>query len=152
MGDLFALLLRYHFRMKTHLVATRNQIVTTALRRTYQSRISGSDLKIFCVSNTDYWKYRSRPKDVALPFLRLSRILDVRRHCISIVAQSQLRAAKNYIRDDVPALLGSIGLWTQSGAGGVGVEQRQAIHNGVNEIERQFQEVSLRQGRIGVLR
>ena len=103
-------------------------------------------MKVFCVSNTDYWEHREAPKEDALPALRLSRIIDVRRHCISIVAESQLRAATEYVKDVVPALLGSIELWVQSGSGSMSAERKQAIRNALDEVERGLHGVSAVEG------
>jgi hypothetical protein len=97
---------------------------------------------VFCVSNTDYWEHRFSRKEQASDYRHLSNIILVRQHCIALVAQSQFRAATEYIRDKVPALLGSIELWVQSGAGDVGVERRQAIRRGVDQIELQLGRVS----------
>jgi hypothetical protein len=133
-------------RLKSHLINTRNQHVTSALRQTYQNRIPGGDMKVFCVSNTDYWEHREKPKEDALPVLRLSRIIDVRRHCISIVAESQLRAATEYVKDVIPALLGSIELWVQSGSGSMSAEKKQAVRNALNEVERGLHGISTAEG------
>src|ERR1700712_1774649 len=121
---------------------TRNRKVTRSLRTLYQSRVPNNNLKVFCVSNTRYWKYRSRPLEIASPVLALSGIIDVRRHCISIVAQSQFRAASNFMRVEIPALLRSIEIWVRSGAGDITAERRLAIRECVDAIERDFQAVS----------
>jgi hypothetical protein len=112
------------------------------LRQNSTYQIPGCDLKVFCVSNTYYWKHRYSTADQTPEYLHLTNILGLRAHCISLVAQSQLRAAKEYIIDKVPSLLGSVELWIQSGAGDIGVERRQAIRSIVEEIELQFQRVS----------
>lgn len=109
----------------------------------YQTQVPAADLPIFCISNLDYWEHRDRPKDEALPFLQLSGILQVRRHCLSLVAEGQLRAAKEYITNAIPALLGSIELWIQSGAGSVSAERKEAIRSALDEIERELEAVSV---------
>ena len=128
-------------RLKSHLINTRNAQVMERLQRIYQTKLSGGHLNVFCVSNTDYWTHRDKRKNQALPYLHLSGILNLRRHCISIVAQSQLRAAKSYIEDELPALLRSIELWVQSGSGGIDAERRRAIRDGVGRINSQLQAV-----------
>jgi len=92
-------------------------------------------LKVFCVSNADYWEHRASPKDDALPFLQLSGILSVRKHCISMVASSHLRAAMKYLNDDIPVFLGDIELWVQSGAGSVDAERREEIRQTLSTVE-----------------
>jgi hypothetical protein len=105
--------------------------------------VPGNDLKVFCVSNAEYWEHRGSPKDDALPFLRLSGIISVRKHCISMVASSQLRIAMNYLNDDIPALLGGVQLWVQSGAGNVDAERREEIHQVLSTVEAQMKRVRI---------
>lgn len=100
------------------------------------------DLPVFCVSNLEYWEHRTRPKGEALPFIRLSGILQVRKYCLSIVAESQLCAAIEYMTDAIPALLGSVELWVQSGSGSLSAERKQAMRNTLEEIQRALDTVS----------
>lgn len=130
------------YRLRSFLIETRNRKVTRRLRDQYQPTAPNNNLKVFCVSNTRYWQYRSRPLEIARPVLALSGILDVRRHCISIVAQSQFRAANNFMRVEIPALLRSIEMWVRSGAGDITIERRLAIRECVNAIEIGIQTVS----------
>jgi hypothetical protein len=88
-----------------------------------------------------YQDHRDDAKDAALPFLHLSGIFEVRKHCIAIVASSQLRNAMNYINDRIPALLGDIELWVQSGAGTVDAERKEEIRETVNVLEARLQRV-----------
>lgn len=90
----------------------------------------------------DYWEHRDSPRDEALPLLQLSGIIGVRRYCISIVANSQLRIAVKYIRDSIPALLGDIALWVQSGAGSVSAERKEAIRETLNTLEANLRRVN----------
>lgn len=99
-----------------------------------------SNLKVFCVSNTDYWKHR---RD-ALDFLQLTGIIPVRKHCISMVAESQLRAATKYIKDSIPALLSDITLWVESGSGSVSAERKKLICETLNALEGRMKRVSTR--------
>jgi hypothetical protein len=98
-------------------------------------------LKVFCVSNIDYWEHRDLPKDDAFRLLQLSGIIEIRRHCISMVANSQLRAATKYIRDSIPAILSEIALWVQSVVGSESAEQKQAICETLNALEVRLRRV-----------
>ena len=89
-----------------------------------------------------YWKYRLRPLEIARPVLALSGIIEVRKHCVSIVAQSQFRASNHFMRVEIPALLRSIEMWVRSGAGDITTERRLAIRDVVHTIEAGFQNVS----------
>jgi hypothetical protein len=108
----------------------------------YENQTSAGNLAVFCVSNFDYWEHRDEPKDQALPFLQLSGILQVRRKCLSLVVEGQLRAATEYVTNAIPALLGSIELWIQAGAGSVGAERKQAIRSALDRIELELEAVS----------
>lgn len=117
--------------------------VAQTLEILYQNTVPGNDLKVFCVSNSEYWDHRNSPKDDALPFLRLSGIIDVRKHCISIVASSQLRIAMKYLNDDIPALLGDIQLWVQAGAGNVDAERREEVRQVLSIVEARMKRVRI---------
>ncbi|KIW75046.1 hypothetical protein Z517_11817 [Fonsecaea pedrosoi CBS 271.37] len=130
-------------QLKTFIVTARNEKVTTELRKIYQSQIPGDDLPVFCVSNFLYWAHRMKPKAGAMPALQLSGILEVRKYCLSIVAQSQLRAAVEYMNNAIPALLGSIELWVQSGAGSLGAERKQAVRDTIRGIESKLDTLNL---------
>jgi hypothetical protein len=89
-----------------------------------------------------YSQERERPAQRAFPFLTLSGILELRRYCIGIVAESHLRATTEYIKDGIPALLGSIELWIQAGSGFVNAEKKQQILDTVSVIQRELDGVS----------
>ena len=128
-------------RLKTFLVSTRNEIVRQQLREAYVERIRGEDLSVFCVSNFDYWKKRDHPKDISAEWLRLSGMIEVRKHCISIVAESQLRATTLYMKKSIPAALESLRLWVQSGSGSLSAERKKAIRETLDSVERKLQKV-----------
>ncbi len=128
-------------RLKNFLINIRNSDVTKALRNVYQDKVPGNELTVFCVDNVMYKVHRDNPEDVARPFLHLSGIIDIRKHCISLVASSQLRNAREYIKNDIPALLGDIELWIQSGAGTVDAERKAEIRETVNVLEAQLKRV-----------
>jgi len=128
-------------RLQQYLISNRNTDVTKALENIYGEKLPGNELKVFCVDNIMYQDHRSNPKDEALPFLQLSGIFAVRKHCIAIVASSQLRNARKYINDDIPALLGDVELWVQSGAGTVDAERRAEIRETLNVLEARLKRV-----------
>lgn len=142
---------RHEFELKSFLINTRNQEITRILEETYHNVIPRGQLNVFCVSNADYWEHRLMPKEAALPFLRLSGILDMRRHCISILANSQLRAATEYMKVRIPALLNDVQLWVQSGAGGIDAERRRAIQHNLDEVERELHQLTGPPSRINTI-
>jgi hypothetical protein len=58
-----------------------------------------------------------------------------------MVANSQLRIATNYIQNDIPALLGDIKLWVESGAGTVNAEQKEKVRETLNTVEARLKRV-----------
>lgn len=122
--------------LRSFLIRTRNDSVCQQLRDIYAERIPGDNLAVFCVSNLDYWRHRDLPRDVSWRHLELSGMIDVRKHCISIVAESQLRAARLYMEQRIPALLESLQLWVQSGSGSLSAERKAAIRATLDDVER----------------
>jgi hypothetical protein len=82
-----------------------------------------------------YEDNRQAPAEEALPFLQLSGIPALRRHCIGIVADSHLQATVEYITNEVPAFVGSVELWLQAGSGTASVERKEKILSAVNAIQ-----------------
>ncbi|RSL47210.1 hypothetical protein CEP54_013522 [Fusarium duplospermum] len=128
----------HEFELKEYLVTTRNSFVTQELRNKYNERVATDEIKIFCVSNKDYWDHRDKPKTKSVRFLQLSGILQVRKHCISIVANSQRHIATRYIKDQIPAFLAQVDLWVQSGARTASEERREALCRRLDDVERQL--------------
>jgi hypothetical protein len=125
-------------RCKQHIILLRNTKVEQSLRQTYNKYAVGARLNVSCVSNTLYWKNRQASAQDAQPFLQLSGILALRRHCIGIVADSHLHATVEYIRNEVPAFVGSVELWVQAGSGTASVERKEQILAAVDAIQTQL--------------
>lgn len=128
-------------RRKKYLIITRNNYVRQTLDHKYRDQVPSNDLKVFCVSNTEYWKHRDLPKDDALSSLQLSGILSLRKHCISMVASNQLCIAMKYIQDNIPAVLRDIELWVQSGAGSIDAERKEEMRTTLNTLEARLTRV-----------
>jgi hypothetical protein len=102
-------------RLSSYIINARNQTVTKQLEATYGVGSTQSGLKIFCVSNSIYWKHRESALSARISeCLQLSGIIDLRRHCLSIVSKAQLSAAMRYINCEVPAVVAHIRLWAES--------------------------------------
>lgn len=128
-------------RCKQHIIQLRNSKVEKSLRQTYNSYITGSRLNIACISNAIYWDNREAAAHDARPFLNLSGIPALRSHCIGIVADSHLQATLEYIRDEVPAFIGSVELWLQAGSGTASVERKEQILEAVDAIQEELDKV-----------
>ncbi|OAP58566.1 hypothetical protein AYL99_07656 [Fonsecaea erecta] len=131
------------FELKTFLITTRNQKVTAEIRAVYESRMPQGNLPVFCVSNREYWEHRKKPAGEAMPFLHLSGILEVRKHCLSVVAESQLRTAVDYMVNAIPGLLGSVELWVQSGVRDLSSGGKQAVRDTIERIEKALYNLNL---------
>lgn len=60
---------------------------------------------------------------------------------MSIVSDSQLRIATQYLRGDVPSLLSHLQLWVQSGAGSAAAEQRERVRTVLDALEARLRRV-----------
>lgn len=129
------------------MIETRNASIITHLIDHYGGQIAPGEPNVFCVSNTEYWAKRSEPRDLGLPTLQLSGILTLRKHCLSIVADTQLKTAITFVRSDIPALLDDVALWIESGAGSVNAEWKRTIRKTLNTVERRLQKVRWSVGR-----
>ncbi|OHW99019.1 hypothetical protein CSPAE12_02220 [Colletotrichum incanum] len=124
------------FELKQYLIETRNASVSTKLHEIYGEKVPPGTLRVFCVSNTDYWASRWLSRDEALPLLRLSGIVALRKHCLAIIGDSQLSIATKFVANDIPALLGDVALWIESGAGSAGAEQKRVVRETLDKVER----------------
>jgi hypothetical protein len=134
---------QHQYRLLHRIVNLRNNKVSEDLRTEYRNHPISATLKTFCVSNRLYWKHRDSPFAVASPYLELSGILDLRQYCIGIVAESRLRATKQFIKDEIPAFLGSVELWVEAGSGNASAERKQQIRDAVSVIQRELDKVQL---------
>ncbi|KAF2026367.1 hypothetical protein EK21DRAFT_115930 [Setomelanomma holmii] len=124
--------------LKRFIVGLRNDKVSRRLREEYRNHPIATSLGIFCVSNKIYWDNREKAPDIALPYLRLSGILELRCYCIGVVAQSRLQATQTFIKDEIPAFIGSVELWVESGSGNASAESKQRVLDDVSAIQQEL--------------
>ena len=101
------------------------------------------DLKVFCVSNTDYLRHRNDERSIALKHLELSGITALRRYCQSIPAEAQFRAVAAFLEHQVPTLVGSIRQWVLQGSDGVTTERAEALRRVLERSDECFRQVCL---------
>lgn len=123
-------------------VRTRNSHAIHGLRTGYQGRLRGGPPHVFCVSNKLYQDNRNINISVSGKYLRLSGIIDLRKHLIATVGESQLRLSKNFLEHKVPALLRDVELWARSGEGSSSAEQKQAVRRLLEQVEKRVERVS----------
>jgi hypothetical protein len=131
----------HDLELKRFIVTLRNDKVSRDLRQQYRNHPIATSLRIFCVSNSTYWDTREKPSDIALPYLQFSGIMDLRRYCIGVVAQSRLEATRKFIKDEIPALLGSIELWVDAGSGNASAESKQKVLDAVAGMQTELDKV-----------
>ncbi|OHF03901.1 hypothetical protein CORC01_00763 [Colletotrichum orchidophilum] len=134
------------FELKQYLIETRNVAVTRQLQVEYGDKVPSGVLRVFCVSNTDYWAKRRLSRDEALPSLRLSGIITLRKHCLAIIADTQLTIATKFVVNDIPALIGDVALWIQSGAGSADAEQKRIVRETLDNVDRRLRRALLGRG------
>jgi hypothetical protein len=112
--------------------------VRRGLEERYPSSGPGQRRNVFCVDNKIYWEHRAKARGSSRPFLDLSGIIQLRKHCISIVSECQYRSATRYMNEDVPELLVQLQLWVGSSTANATEERRANIRQVVETIERQL--------------
>jgi hypothetical protein len=127
--------------LKRFIVKLRNDKVSCRLREEYRNHPLATSLGIFCVSNTTYRDNREKAASIALPYLRFSGILELRCYCIGLVAQSRLQATQTFIKDMIPALIGSVELWVEAGSGNASAESKQQVLDAVSAMQQELDKV-----------
>ncbi|CAI7614861.1 unnamed protein product [Penicillium glandicola] len=98
-----------NFKLEKFLINRRNSLVSQELLKKY------AGIKVFCISNTLYSKYRRGGNSQAEAYIDLTGIRELRRHCQLVPAEAQMRATSAFLEHQVPALLGSLRQWSLSG-------------------------------------
>lgn len=99
------------------------------------------DLKIFCVSNTDYQKHRDDNSPVAQRHTALSGVVELRLYCQSIPAEAQFKAVVEFLEHKVPTLLGSIRQWLLQGSDDMTVEKANQFQRLVDQCDERLNKV-----------
>jgi hypothetical protein len=60
---------------------------------------------------------------------------------MALVSESRYSSALSYMKSDIPALLGDVQLWVQSGSSSMTVERKMKIRDAMNELERGLKRV-----------
>lgn len=123
------------YLLQRHLITTRNKDVISKLNQKYHPVVQ----KVFCVSNRMYSTERNKDVKFAQEWLDLSEIISLRKYCLELVAEHQLRDACAFIRDVIPNLVSSIDLWVQSGSIQISLETRAQIRKASQEMEEILQ-------------
>ncbi|PMB73941.1 Nuclear GTPase SLIP-GC [Beauveria bassiana] len=126
-------------KLQSFLIKCRNDDLVKGLRRKYRTDPSLADTNVFCVSNTLYQKKRQAKIEIAQAYINLSGIVDLRRHCVSIVSANQHREASGFMKTEIPKLLAAIDLWVQSGEDTWDGELRAAVKTALDDVEARLE-------------
>ncbi|EFQ96945.1 hypothetical protein MGYG_08870 [Nannizzia gypsea CBS 118893] len=97
-------------RRQLLLIDARNCHVKNGLQSAY--KMLGGNLEVFCVSNTMYEKFSSKPdSEGARRMIDGSGIPELRRFCLLITAEARLVEAKHFLQSSLSSLLSSIDIW-----------------------------------------
>jgi len=124
-------------------VERRNLKVQDGLIREHSKNVMDRDLRVFCVSNTDYQKHRNEEYPIAKRHSELSGIAGLRKYCQSIPAKAQFRAVTAFLQHQVPTLVGSIKQWILQGSDSMTVEKADAFQRLLNQCDLKIQSVGL---------
>ncbi|KAJ5212368.1 uncharacterized protein N7498_004014 [Penicillium cinerascens] len=118
------------------LISQRNCLVSQNLIKTYP------EVKVFCVSNTLYSKYRFSQKSEEEAYVDLTGIRELRRYCHLVPAEALMHSASVFLNIEVPRQLASLRQWTLSGTdsvtGGNAARLREVLENAQNGLNREL--------------
>lgn len=120
--------------MRQLLTTHRNLQVSEGLIARHQN------VRVFCVSNTLYSKYRFSGNSEEEAYVDLAGIRELRRYCQLVPSAALMRSISAFLNHQVPALLSSLRQWALSGTdsvmGGNTVILRQALKNAQDVFHR----------------
>lgn len=98
-------------------------------------------MQVFCIGNQLYTdnQYDLRPQGEA--YKLLSGIPELREYCQSVPAEAQANFVDNFLRNVVPALLGSGRQWCLAGIDKLASEQGTVVCQVLREVEKSLREV-----------
>lgn len=128
-------------RLQKILVQRRNTKIRNSLYRAHSGKVKG-DLLVFCVSNKDYSEYRDEESAIAAEHVELSGIPELRRYCQADSSEAQLRTVTDFLKNQVPSLLGSIkqSLMKKSD-GGFTADTESALRAAIKSSQEHFLQV-----------
>ena|SRR5579862_891129 len=99
------------------LIDARNAHVTKQLQQAYSELISTGELRVFCVGNDDYKKFKSLQKRGKPALIDATGVPSLRQFCRSVPAKAQFKNGLQFLEAQIPVLLRSIELWVSAGPG-----------------------------------
>ncbi|KAJ5711184.1 hypothetical protein N7488_005340 [Penicillium malachiteum] len=118
------------FEITQFLVNQRNNKVSQELMEEH------AGVRVFCISNPLYTKWRASRTHQAEAYVNLSGILELRRYCQLVPAEAQLLATRTFFDHEVKALLLSLRQWVLAGADSVTAERATALRGLIDNVEK----------------
>ncbi|KAL4884754.1 hypothetical protein BJY04DRAFT_181964 [Aspergillus karnatakaensis] len=125
---------RLKFELTKLLIEGRNELAVARLSSDFKP-----DVKVFCVSSKLYVEYREGSKEQAREYVELSGIPELRQYCQSVPAEAQMRATSAFLKNKVPALVGSINQWILASSNSVTVERATTLRRVLDEAQTSLQ-------------
>ncbi|KAJ6125737.1 hypothetical protein N7523_003357 [Penicillium sp. IBT 18751x] len=123
-----------NLNLRKFLITQRNSLISQNLVKRH------GDVKVFCVSNTLYSKYRFSGKSEEEAYVDLAGIRELRRYCHLVPAEALMHSAFVFLNIQVPTQLASLRQWTLSGTdsvtGGNAARLREVLENAQNGLNR----------------
>jgi hypothetical protein len=130
-------------RLKKFLVERRNNNVIRQLEQQYSESVQDNDLRVWCVSNVDYERFKEENSPLDMNQRSLSGIIGLRSYCQLIPAEAQFRAVAAFLEHQIPTLLGSLRQWIRQGSDTIAAQNTEALSRVLTECADLFQEVSI---------
>ncbi|KAJ6031623.1 hypothetical protein N7540_002355 [Penicillium herquei] len=118
------------FEITKYLITQRNNKISQGLLEEHVG------IKVFCVSNPLYTKWRASRTHQAEEYVNLSGILELRRYCQLVPAEAQLLATRAFFDHEVHGLLLSLRQWVLAGADSVTAERATALRGLIGNVEK----------------
>ncbi|KAB8203587.1 hypothetical protein BDV34DRAFT_214505 [Aspergillus parasiticus] len=123
------------FELDRFLVESRNLRITNQLLRNH-----GAEVRVFCISNEWYSRYRQDANRHADTYIGLSGIRELRRYSQLVPAEAQFRFTAAFIEHRVPAIVRSVKQWALAGSDDVTAERAGALRQVLRDVEKIFRE------------
>jgi predicted metal-dependent hydrolase len=132
-----------NLRLKKFLVERRNGNVIQQLEQQYSKSVKDNDLRVWCVSNVDYERFREESSALGDNHRSLSGIIGLRSYCQLIPAEAQFKAVAAFLEHQIPTLLGSLRQWIRQGSDTLAAQNTEALSRVLTECADSFQQVSI---------
>jgi hypothetical protein len=101
------------------------------------------DVKVFCISNTLYSKYRFSRRSEEEAYVDLAGIRELRGYCQLVPAAALMRSTSAFLEHQVPALISSLRQWALCGTDTVTGRSAAVLRQVLERTQNDFNRVCL---------